>query len=90
MTGTVSEEEIYRDLVEMSRLYGNLPLRIFLADGDALTVGTEYLGFLTLMLEEGAPMLEEVREGKLAGAVNPGENRPGHFRVFTLQTAFNG
>ena len=38
-----SEEEIYRDLVEMSRLYGNLPLRIFLADGDGLTIETEYL-----------------------------------------------
>ncbi|MBR0342490.1 MAG: radical SAM protein [Oscillospiraceae bacterium] len=38
-----SGEEVYRDLEEMSRLYGDLPLRIFLADGDALTVDTDYL-----------------------------------------------
>ena len=38
-----SGEEIYRDLEEMSLLYGHLPLRIFLADGDALTMETDRL-----------------------------------------------
>ena len=38
-----SGEAIYRDLEEMSQHYGMLPLRIFLADGDALTVDTAYL-----------------------------------------------
>ena len=38
-----SGEAIYRDLEEMSQHYGMLPLRIFLADGDALTVDTDYL-----------------------------------------------
>ena len=38
-----SREEVFHDLEEMSQLYGELPLRIFLADGDALTVDTDYL-----------------------------------------------
>ena len=38
-----SREVIYRDLEEMSQHYGMLPLRIFLADGDALTVDTDHL-----------------------------------------------
>lgn len=38
-----TKEEIFRDLREMSQLYGNYPLRIFLADGDALTIPTGML-----------------------------------------------
>lgn len=38
-----SKEEIFRDLEEMSQLYGDLPLRIFLADGDALTLPADLL-----------------------------------------------
>lgn len=38
-----SRKEIFRDLEEMSVLYGHLPLRIFLADGDALALDTELL-----------------------------------------------
>ena len=38
-----SKEEIFRDLREMAEVYGDYPLRIFLADGDALTLPTEML-----------------------------------------------
>lgn len=38
-----SKEEIFSDLQEMAELYGDYPLRIFLADGDALTLPTEML-----------------------------------------------
>lgn len=48
-----SQQEIYKDLEEMSLLYGHLPLRIFLADGDALTLETgqllEILGWIGKM-----------------------------------------
>ncbi len=37
------KEEIFMDLVEMAESYGELPLRIFLADGDALILKTEDL-----------------------------------------------
>ena len=38
-----SRGEIYKDLEEKSLLYGHHPLRVFLADGDALTLDTEQL-----------------------------------------------
>lgn len=38
-----SKGEIFSDLQEMAELYGDYPLRIFLADGDALTLPTEML-----------------------------------------------
>ena len=37
------KEEVLLDLDEMSEIYGELPLRIFLADGDALVLKTEDL-----------------------------------------------
>lgn len=37
------QEEIFRDLDEMAELYGAIPLRIFLADGDALILRTKDL-----------------------------------------------
>lgn len=37
------QEEIFRDLDEMAELYGAIPLRIFLADGDALILHTKDL-----------------------------------------------
>ncbi len=38
-----SKEEIFADLEEMSVRYGSYPLRIFLADGDALVLPADYL-----------------------------------------------
>ena len=38
-----SREEIYKDLEEMGIMYAHFPLRIFLADGDALTLDTKQL-----------------------------------------------
>ncbi len=38
-----SKEAIFRDLREMAELYGDYPLRIFLADGDALILPTDML-----------------------------------------------
>lgn len=38
-----TREEIFKDLEEMSLRFGQYPLRIFLADGDALVVPTELL-----------------------------------------------
>lgn len=38
-----SKDVIFKDLREMAEIYGDYPLRIFLADGDALTLPTEML-----------------------------------------------
>lgn len=38
-----SKEAIFKDLREMAEIYGDYPLRIFLADGDALTLPTDML-----------------------------------------------
>ncbi|MDO4977536.1 MAG: radical SAM protein [Eubacteriales bacterium] len=55
-----TREEIFRDFDEMSQLYGDFPLRIFLADGDALTVPTELLLDILGYIKEHFPNCRRV------------------------------
>ncbi|MDO4977978.1 MAG: DUF4177 domain-containing protein [Eubacteriales bacterium] len=55
-----TREEIFRDFDEMSQLYGDYPLRIFLADGDALTVPTELLLDILGYIKEHFPNCRRV------------------------------
>jgi len=64
-----SREEIYRDLEEMSQLYGSLPLRIFLADGDALTLDTDKLLEILLWIRKLFPACQRVTIYGTAGDV---------------------
>ena len=64
-----SGEEIYRDLEEMSQLYGSLPLRIFLADGDALTLDTDRLLEILSWIRKLFPVCQRVTIYGTAGDV---------------------
>ena len=64
-----SGEEIYRDLEEMSQLYGSLPLRIFLADGDALTLDTDRLLEILSWIKKLFPVCQRVTIYGTAGDV---------------------
>ena len=54
------QEEIFADLDEMSDCYGDLPLRIFLADGDALVLPTDRLLAILEHIKERFPKAERV------------------------------
>ena len=64
-----TREEIYRDLEEMSQLYGSLPLRIFLADGDALTLDTDRLLEILSWIRKLFPACQRVAVYGTAGDV---------------------
>ena len=64
-----SRQEIYRDLEEMSQAYGNLPLRIFLADGDALTLDTDRLLEILSWIRKLFPACQRVTVYGTAGDV---------------------
>ena len=55
-----SKEEIFMDLDEMSSAYGELPLRIFLADGDALVLKTRDLLDILSFIRVKFPFCERV------------------------------
>ena len=55
-----SKEEIFMDLDEMSSAYGELPLRIFLADGDALVLKTRDLLDIISFIRVKFPFCERV------------------------------
>lgn len=55
-----TREEIFNDLEEMSSMYGSYPLRIFLADGDALVVPTELLLDILQFIHVRFPKCERV------------------------------
>lgn len=55
-----SKEEIFMDLDEMSSAYGELPLRIFLADGDALVLKTRDLLDIPSFIRVKFPFCERV------------------------------
>ena len=54
---------------EMGQLYGNLPLRIFLADGDALTLDTDKLLEILLWIRTLFPACQRVTIYGTAGDV---------------------
>lgn len=64
-----TREEIYRDLKEMSALYGEMPLRIFLADGDALTIETDRLLEILAWIRQLFPACKRVTVYGTAGDV---------------------
>ena len=64
-----SREDICRDLEEMSALYGEQRLRIFLADGDALTLDTEWLLEILSWIRRLFPFCERVTIYGTAGDV---------------------
>ena len=64
-----SREEIYCDLEEMSQLYGKLPLRIFLADGNALTMDTYRLLEILSWIKNLFPFCQRVTVYGTAGDV---------------------
>lgn len=55
-----SREEIYKDLEEMGLMYAHLPLRIFLADGDALTMDTKQLPEILGWIYQLFPLCQRV------------------------------
>lgn len=55
-----SKEEIFMNLDEMSSAYGELPLRIFLADGDALVLKTRDLLDILSFIRVKFPFCERV------------------------------
>lgn len=54
------KEEIFADLSEMASYYGHLPLRIFLADGDALILKTEDLLDILEYIKQRFPLCQRV------------------------------
>lgn len=54
------KEEIFADLKEMASYYGHLPLRIFLADGDALILKTEDLLDILAYIKQEFPLCQRV------------------------------
>ena len=62
-------EEIRQDLEEMSQYYGREPLRIFLADGDALTLDTGLLLEILSWIHELFPLCQRVTAYGTAGDV---------------------
>ena len=54
------KEEIFMDLDEMAESYGELPLRIFLADGDALVLKTEDLLEILFFIRIKFPFCQRV------------------------------
>ena len=63
------EEEIYKDLEEMGLMYAHLPLRIFLADGDALTLDTKQLIEILGWIYQLFPLCQRVTIYGTAGDV---------------------
>lgn len=59
-----SKESIFQDLEEMASLYGDYPLRIFLADGDALALST---GMLLDILSEIHRLFSKVQRVTVYG-----------------------
>ncbi len=55
-----TKEEIFKDLEEMSLRYGQYPIRIFLADGDALVVPTGLLLEILQFIRLRFPICERV------------------------------
>ena len=53
-------EEIFADLDEMADLYGDIPLRIFLADGDALVLSTDKLLAILGYIRERFPFVQRI------------------------------
>ncbi|MDO4490659.1 MAG: radical SAM protein [Lachnospiraceae bacterium] len=53
-------KDIFRDLDEMAGYYGNMPLRIFLADGDALVLSNEKLTAILDHIQEKFSRVERV------------------------------
>lgn len=64
-----SKEEIFMDLDEMSSAYGELPLRIFLADGDALVLKTRDLLDILSFIRVKFPFCERVTAYATAGDI---------------------
>lgn len=64
-----SREEIYKDLEEMGLMYAHLPLRIFLADGDALTMDTKQLPEILGWIYQLFPLCQRVTIYGTAGVV---------------------
>ena len=54
------KEEIFADLEEESKKYGNLPLRVFLADGDALVLSTADLLDILHFIAEKFPNAQRI------------------------------
>ena len=64
-----SKEEIFMDLDEMSSAYGELPLRIFLADGDALVLKTRDLLDILSFIRVKFPFCARVTAYATAGDI---------------------
>ncbi len=53
-------EEIFRDLDEMAGYYGDMPIRIFLADGDALVLSNEKLTAILDHIRENFSQVQRI------------------------------
>ena len=65
-----TREEIFEDLAEMAAKYGSLPIRVFLADGDALVLPTEFLLEILSFIKTHFPFAERVTSYGTARDVN--------------------